>query len=246
MHILTTDHAGNKIETISEGITVKEPTIEDMKDKTFSDNTIIEDNYGNVVKIPEGFKITPDSANNVLGGVVIEDVGHGTTAGSQFVWVPVGNIYTNEEKTQSKSIILDRYLFPSGGTPIGKGGATVNDYVGSPYCYCVEPSPSSSITQAKNLEGFKNSAVSNKGYYIGRYEGNNMGGKLVTKQGLNSHLVNQSTAASLARNMYTSNKFTSDLISSYAWDTALVFIQTCSGATNYAQQNSLRRTWKCR
>ena len=36
---------------------------------------------------------------------------------------------------------------------------------------------------------------------------------------------------------YTSN-FTSDLINSYAWDTALVFIQSCSDDNRYSQQNS--------
>ena len=32
---------------------------------------------------------------------------------------------------------------------------------------------------------------------------------------------------------------TSDLANSYAWDTALVFFQKCSGDTRYSQQNSL-------
>ena len=39
--------------------------------------------------------------------------------------------------------------------------------------------------------------------------------------------------------MYTSSSFTSDLINSYAWDTALVFIQSCSDDNRYSQQNSL-------
>ena len=39
--------------------------------------------------------------------------------------------------------------------------------------------------------------------------------------------------------MYNSSKFTSDLINSYAWDTAITFIQKCSDQTNYANQISL-------
>ena len=39
--------------------------------------------------------------------------------------------------------------------------------------------------------------------------------------------------------MYTSNKFTSDLINSYAWDTAIVFIQNCGTNNKYSIQNSL-------
>ena len=36
--------------------------------------------------------------------------------------------------------------------------------------------------------------------------------------------------------MYRSANFTSDLINSYAWDTAIVFIQECSGDKNYSTQ----------
>ena len=36
--------------------------------------------------------------------------------------------------------------------------------------------------------------------------------------------------------MYSSSNFESDLINSYAWDTAIVFIQTFSGDANYSRQ----------
>ena len=39
--------------------------------------------------------------------------------------------------------------------------------------------------------------------------------------------------------MYTSDKFTSDLMNSYAWDTATVFIQNCGTNSKYSRQNSL-------
>ena len=39
--------------------------------------------------------------------------------------------------------------------------------------------------------------------------------------------------------MYNSDKFTSDLINSYAWDTATVFIQNCGTNSKYSRQNSL-------
>ena len=39
--------------------------------------------------------------------------------------------------------------------------------------------------------------------------------------------------------MYNSNKFTSDLMNSYAWDTATVFIQNCGTNAKYSRQNSL-------
>ena len=36
---------------------------------------------------------------------------------------------------------------------------------------------------------------------------------------------------------YNANTFSSDLINSYAWDTAIVFIQTFGGESNYANAN---------
>ena len=38
--------------------------------------------------------------------------------------------------------------------------------------------------------------------------------------------------------MYSDGNFTSDLVNSYAWDTALSFIQKCSNVDNYSQQIS--------
>ena len=62
--------------------------------KTYISNTNIKDGYGNNVKVPAGFKIANPS-DTVSDGIVIEDVnaGNTNTKGSQFVWIPVGNVY---------------------------------------------------------------------------------------------------------------------------------------------------------
>lgn len=82
--------------------------------KIFEENTILIDDYGNSVKVPIGFKIAEDSATAVTGGVVIEDVSaEGATEytkGSQFVWVPIGEIITDSEGNTTE-IILGRYTF---------------------------------------------------------------------------------------------------------------------------------------
>ena len=49
--------------------------------------------------------------------------------------------------------------------------------------------------------------------------------------------VTQSQASILSQGMYNSSNFESDLVNSYAWDTAIVFIQTFSGDTNYSRQD---------
>ena len=49
--------------------------------------------------------------------------------------------------------------------------------------------------------------------------------------------MTQPNAAIAAREMYNSSYVESDLINSYSWDTAIVFIQKYSGNSNYANQN---------
>ena len=204
-----------------------------------TDNTELEDAYGN--KIVEG-------ATTVDKGIVIEDATSAATAGSQFVWVPVGKIYTDEQKTESKAktITLGRYDFDE------TTGAE-KTYSGS---YVEEDRGDTSTalknwgnTIAKNITNFKTSVVTNGGYYIGRYEArttttrNSKDDVLtqITERGIDQvyNFVTQSQAAGQAQNMYNSSKFTSDLMNSYVWDTTITFIQKCTEQTNYSRQASL-------
>ena len=50
--------------------------------------------------------------------------------------------------------------------------------------------------------------------------------------------VTQPEAATISRNMYTN--LNSDLANSYAWDTAIAFIQKCGTNANYANKNALQ------
>ena len=98
-----------------------------------TDNTELEDAYGNKIVVPAGFKIISNSDTNnattVDKGIVIEDVTLGATAGSQFVWIPVGKIYTDEQKTESqtKTITLGRYEFDSNGNKSAYSGSYVEE-----------------------------------------------------------------------------------------------------------------------
>ena len=115
---------------------------------------------------------------------------------------------------------------------------------------------------ARNLKEFISTTLENGGYYIARFEAgideNNMNSQLLpakiaegtikpqSKRGLKAwNYINQKNAAKLAREMYGEVKenselvYASDLVNSYAWDTAIVFIQTCStkeDAINYASK----------
>ena len=207
-----------------------------------TENTTLEDAYGNKIVVPAGFKITND-ATTVNEGIVIEDTTLESTAGSQFVWVPVGTIYTDKERTDAnkKIITLGRYDF-------NEITGVESVYSGS---YIEEDREDTSMalknlgnTIAKNITNFKNSVAKNGGYYIGRYEArkNSSGAITEVKNDTIWNNIYQPDAAMKSQNMYNSNKFTSDLINSYAWDTAITFIQKCTNNTNYANQASLNNS----
>ena len=223
---------------------------EDENTKTFkekvgkvlstTDNTEIKDAKNNKIVVPAGFKIV-EGATTVDKGIVIEDVTETATKGSQFVWIPVGTI-TKADGT-SVEINLNRYTFDSNGIPTAQDSNVINSYYQE-----LETSSKGNAT-AKSITNFKNSVVQNGGYYIGRYEArtatarNATGNALtqITEKGTENvyNYVTQLQAAQLSQNMYNSDKFTSDLINSYAWDTAIVFIQNCGTNTKYSRQNRL-------
>ena len=228
-------------------------SIQSLKTKgtVFKDTTTLEDTYGNQVTIPKGFKIADDSATEVTGGIVIEDATYTNTIGSQFVWIPVGTGENAIKKANKEKvdIALGRYEFTK----------TTSEYSGSSFTEDTTANHNSDYKNAiaKDIEQFKTSVKNNHGYYIGRYEagvvdynssvstsnsdykinwtgytGDNI--KLVCKKEQQVwNYVTQNKASELSRNMYGSEaKVTSDLINSYAWDTAIVFIQKCGTESN--------------
>ena len=155
---------------------------------------------GGNVWIPEGFKISKDSASTVQGGVVIED-----KDGNQFVWVPV---------------------------------ATLADYKRTWYA----GNDSFSIYSEALPEDEKTSVERYKGFYIGRYEvGDKENTEAKTLRSSNDvtktvtikanqapyNYVTRTQAVSLAEGFATKQgyKAKTKLVSSYAWDTTIAFLQ---------------------
>ena len=218
-----------------------------------TDNTELQDAYGNKIVVPAGFKIVSNSDTNnattVDKGIVIEDVTLGATAGSQFVWIPVGKIYTDIAKTDAnaKTIELGRYEFDSNGNKSAYSGSYVEEDKGDTNTTL----KNYGNTIAKNITNFKNSVTTNGGYYIRRYEARTTtkrtaeGNALtqITEKGTDQiyNYVKQPQAAKLSQEMYNSNKFTSDLMNSYAWDTATLFLQTC-GEEKYSRKTSVNNS----
>ena len=252
---------------------ISEAQLDDMLTKRV--NSSIVDAYGNKITIPAGFKIKADSSTNnattVNAGIVILD-----SNGNEFVWIPVGKIYTDVERTDAnaETIELGRYDFDSTtGEKSAYSGSDVEE----------DSTDTANLKNygnkiAKNINDFKTkgSITRSGGFYIGRYEAGVTGYdanaittsnsnsetnwtgytnaegeelKLVCKAGQQVwNYVTQNKAADLARNMYENDKpFTSDLMNSYAWDTAIVFEQTFDDRTEedkttpYSIQNSLNQ-----
>ena len=206
---------------------------------------MIKDSYGNSVKIPAGFKIASDSGNNVTEGVVIEDVeaGNNYTKGNQYVWVPVGNVRTNTSGS-TKTITLGRYDFESNVAGDLKQSADDYTNVVTINEYFQELITTDYNNNSKNLGDFIKKSKEAGGYYIGRFEGGRIDENLsifnIKKDQTVLNAWGQTTE--LAKNIYNNINFESDLVNSYAWDTAIIFIQTFSGDSDYSQQGSFQTT----
>ena len=152
------------------------------------------------VWVPEGFRISTDSASTVQGGIVIEDKDL-----NQFVWVPVATI-ADYKRTWYK------------------GYGSFSEYL--------EALP----------EDEKTSVERYKGFYIGRYEAgdkestvaktlrsSNDVTKTVTIKANQApyNYVTRTQAISLAESFATKQgyKAKTKLVSSYAWDTTIAFLQ---------------------
>ena len=217
------------------------PAVEANKVFSTTANTTLQDTYLNKIVVPAGFKIVSNADTNnattVDKGIVIEDATSSATAGSQFVWIPVGTI-TKLDGTTVK-INLDRYTFDGNGIPTAQGESAINS--------CFSETASRGNTVAKNITNFKNSVTTNGGYYIGRYEARTTTARnskddtltQITEKGTDQvyNWVTQIQAASQAQNMYdNTHPFTSDLMNSYACDTATVFLQSCGTNNKYSRQ----------
>ena len=177
-------------------------TLEEAKVDFVKEKTKVEFSDGNVI-IPEGFKIADVPASKVQNGVVIED-----KDGNQFVWVPV---------------------------------ATLADYKRTWYA----GNDSFSIYSEALPEDEKTSVERYKGFYIGRYEAGDKESTGTTKATFRTrssgadnavtikadkvpyNYVTRAQAISLAEGFKDKQgyKATTKLVSSYAWDTTIAFIE---------------------
>ena len=213
-------------ESNKEKVTVRGAWSEEYR--TTSDYT---DAYGNVAKIPEGFQVsTKQGQTNINEGLVVRNA----TDKNEFVWIPVGKIYTDVKRTEenSKTIEFNRYTFDSNGNPTAQNESLISsEYAEEWYDY----------NKAKNILAFKVSVQNNNGYYIGRYEARKGENGTITEIGSDKVWKNMTfyEADTAAKKMYDTQIYESDLINSYAWDTAIFFLQKCGTDSKYSIKSAI-------
>ena len=172
------------------------------------------------VWVPEGFKVAGDSASTVQGGVVIEDKDR-----NQFVWVPVATIADYKRTAYSTNVATEETDTATNSIKINYSSSKNSEY----------------FTEALP-EDEKTSVERYKGFYIGRYEaGDKENTEAKTLRSSNDvtktvtikanqapyNYVTRTEAVSLAEGFATKQgyKAKTKLVSSYAWDTTIAFLQ---------------------
>ena len=196
-------------------------TLEEAKSDFVKEKTKVVFSDGNVI-VPEGFKIADVTVSKVQDGVVIEDKDE-----NQFVWVPVATIANYKRSAYSPQVATEEKDTATNSIKI-KDNSSQDSYY-------KEALP----------EDEKNSVMEYKGFYIGRYEAgdkdsteastpalrtssSSTSNKVSIKKGQAPYTyVTRTQAISLAEGLKTQQNYnaTTKLVSSYAWDTTIEFIQ---------------------
>ena len=207
-------------------------TLEEAKVDFVKEKTKVEFSDGNVI-IPEGLKIADVPASKVRDGVVIED-----KDGNQFVWVPVATIADYKRTAYSTDVATEETDTATNSIKI--------KYRSSDNYYFTEAMP----------EDEKISVETYKGFYIGRYEAGDKESTGTTKATFRTsssgadnavtikanqvpyNFVARTQAVSLAEGFATKQgyKAKTKLVSSYAWDTTIAFIEKT--VNNYGSSSS--------
>ena len=234
-----TDSLNNKI-TVPAGFFIVTPE---------QDNTIIYD-------------YLEDGTPTVQDGIVIQN----ETDGNQFVWIPVGTINNKEGDTLGEvtTIKLGRYRNFT-AAPVQEATTDsyntaviitsqhfeVSDTFTGDSSQSLNAASSYGNTKATNLQEWINTTLANGGYYIARYEASQNATETTKAASVRNVQpwvnITQPDAATAAKATYAvdgqnSNNYYSDLINSYAWDTAIVFIRAYEDRTYSGSNNSTSST----
>ncbi len=231
----------------STGDNNKTPPIEGNTNQILSEteNKKLKDKNGNEIVVPAGFKVVDTGNLTVEKGIVVED-----KKKNQYVWIPCteatyqrtewdvvdirGNRASKDELTLTdvKSSDTDK-----------KNELTNDKFDNVPVRK--EVTDANLIEIVAQVKTEKASVKKNGGYYIGRYEvGGSVGAEVIQANQTPRTDIKWSTAYDVAKKIGGGTGATTYLCSSYAWDTAIRFIQN-NGFPNYAtvREDSYNENW---
>ncbi len=193
-------------------------------------NTTVEDALGNKVVVPAGFVVV-NPEDYVTDGIVIQKVSNG----NQYVWIPCTTDSSDTSKLQYQR--TEWRVEADHDTLASKDELTLTDvsvtYTTTDTENGINATVSAEIVAQINSE--KTSIQQYRGYYIGRYETGKSNNTAVIQQNVEPYAeIKWSVAYSLAKGIDVGSTANSYLCSSYAWDTAINFIQNNTTWTNYA------------
>ena len=195
------------------------------------------------VKIPAGFYYVGGTKTS---GIVISDnvndkdkyknkaVVGTDLLGNQYVWIPCTTDNTSSDLQYTRT---EWGVEVDGNSRAIKDELTLTDasvtYSDADTANGINTDVSKEIVAQIKAE--KASVAQYGGYYIGRYEVGRNSDTAVVKYNQTPYAsITWSTAYGLAKKIITNSEATSYLCSSYAWDTAVNFIQNNSTAKNYS------------
>lgn len=222
---------GDKIE-LETNKTLIGDLVADNVNKIISEkkNTELLDENGNKIVVPAGFKIVSDDTTNnaqtVEQGIVVED-----ERKNQYVWIPCT---TEESETKLQYKRTEWEVEDDNETKASKDELTLENAT------CSDDDIANGLTTERKdeiIEQVKKEKLSISkygGYYIGRYEVGNEDNTAVIKAEQEPYTdIVWYQAYELAKGISGGKGATTYLCSSYAWDTAINFIQN-NVTSNYA------------
>ena len=208
----------NKDGNTTDPITIEQAKNENMLDK--SENSIMRVEDG-IVTIPGGFKVSEDSAENVEGGIVIEDGNK-----NQFVWIPVtesGYVRNRTYVGFQEEAFTDKDYLPDEIQP-DLNGETMLERIG-----------------LINEEAEKEAVLNVGGFYIARFETGIENNTLVSKKDVSVwNNITQEEAKARAKNMINTAHAKTALCSGIQWDVVMEFVDGQLDGSTPARQFFVR------
>ena len=247
----TYTYSGNNIPAVQDGIVIENGTdgnqfvwvpVGTIKNKDNTTNTITLGRYSDFTK-QNGNYVPAQTAENYTQETVIK---FGSTQNQNYTIARLGLEDEKESTIKiNKAIQLNGTIHEVNVIRLAvtePADPSVDDRKYQELTVSREGTSTIENATARNLKTFIETSLANGGYYIARFEASGTTSKITSKY--NQTVlgnITQPNAATLAREMYgDTTDYASDLVNSYAWDTAIIFIQTYSteiDASSYASKN---------